>query len=664
MAIVDFEQDPDAPFGSGNFRDDSGRIMYVHDPDTASTFVKTLAKTNKGIAEKAMGAAAPKAQPDQRLAMNDTGAPIPTGDMSIPAPPMPPTTPVSGTDAAANMSVTPEEVQSLSPEAAVSAVSKVTAPSAPAPPAAAPTGPQKLVETISKATGSGLPIAAVNTTRSRNVVRGRPDEAVDAQVQAEESVGTETDDALLGAGREKDEAAANALDRQREAAAAKGERERTRMREAQAKRQAAIDEKTRLEAELKKNDESLDPERFINNMSTGKSIGMALLAALNGGFGAIIGQKENGVMRVLQDKIDADIDRQKQEIASGRIRIGNTINELMQRGMRLEDAEALARDRADAAVDLVAELEAKRLGIEGENLKQAQLLVQQRREQRAARRGDLLAQKEDKIQEAESQVVHREAPKPAGAGLDDLLKKVQLESAYMKLANDRTQQMNAYELSKRAFGTDEKGEPRRLLSPEETKALQDKVAQVGPALAESAGAVSMTKVLVETLGGKLNETTGEITWPDDVQGVGPVDVHGGYTGGLTKGLRMAGLYRADIDKARDAQEALKQQVTSMITGANSSLKQDATFGSMVGGDFSNEEQTKENVQNWARTLFASRKQHMARLGTEGMAVMNANQLEAEQGNQAPPLVARVTTGAAGTSVVPEPQPEDLMSKAP
>jgi hypothetical protein len=625
MPIVDFEQDPDGPFGSGNFRDDSGRIMYVHDPDTASTFVKTLAKTNKGIAEKAMGAAAPKAQPDQRLAMNDTGAPIPTGDMSMPAPPMPPTTPVSGTDAAANMSVTPEEVQSLSPEAAVAAVSKVTtpppaAPLAPkAPPAAAPTGPQKLVETISKATstapaGGGLPLVGINTTRSKNVVRGRPDAAVDAQVASEEATGGETDQAFLAAGEAKDEAAANALYRQREAADARGERERNRIVEAQAKRQAVIDEKKRVEAELKKNDESLDPDRVIKNMSTGKTVAMTILAALNGGFGAIIGQKENGVMRVIQDKIEQDIDRQKQEIASGRIRIGNTINELMQQGMKLEDAEAVARDRADAAVDLVAELDAKRLAIDGENLKQQQLFVQQRKEQRAMRRGDLLAQKEDKIQEAESTVVQHERPKPIGAtSVEDAIKLGQLRQ-------QRLAELDAIEVSKVLGYVDENGNPRPVAN-DRAKVVIDGAKDLAVKMPRFEVAENRIRQALTELGVPLeayNPVTGVIDWAQagDLRGVGPIDSRPGLKNVLSEGpiagvistnLDEAGVGpQPEVDRVRDSLIGIQEDLTYATTGASATPQQIETFRTQSGQALTSEDSVKANLSRTAQTLATQR----------------------------------------------------------
>ncbi len=101
--IVDFEQDPAAPFGSGNFRDDSGRITYLHDPDTASDFVTTMS----GSRESRGGGGAPEPKPgdaaaqgiadtnaaigglEQKLASNDTGLPVPVGA----APPMPNTAP-------------------------------------------------------------------------------------------------------------------------------------------------------------------------------------------------------------------------------------------------------------------------------------------------------------------------------------------------------------------------------------------------------------------------------------------------------------------------------------------------------------------------------------------------------------------------------------------
>lgn len=668
--IVDFMQDPNAPFGSGNFRDDSGRITYLHDPDTAGEFVKTLpgsgtkggggplpADTQPGVAAQqgindtnaAIGGL------EQKLASNDTGQPVPVGA----PPPMPNT---SAPTAGENMSIsaTPAEVQSLSrPQQLVSALNKATGSPGPSPSASRP---QQLVSAVSKATsqpaptGPLPPISGVSTTNNTSVTYGRDGKAVDADIAAREHAGQTVDTSLLDAGKQKDATNIAGLDAQGRAADLRRQREDQRITEAKAERQKAIDDKTKVEAALKQNDNSLDPDHYMKTMSTGSQVGMTILAVLNGAFGSLNGQKGNGVIDVLNKNIDTDLDRQKQEIASGRIRMGNQIQEFINQGHDAKTAEALARDRLDAAVDQKLEIDAKKLAVTGENAEQAKLLIAQRQEARAAQRGDLLAQKESRVQETTSRVVERAIPKPVNS-VEQMLQLAQLESAQLKLGNERVAQADAVELSGDIYGRNEKGQPLKMLNPDQVKDVKDKAATVGPALAETSGAVNMTKVLVDSLGGKLDETTGQITWPEDgeVKGAGPVDKRGGYLGAnpVGYGLRQAGLWRADVDKVHDAQAALKEFVTSQLTGANSNLRQDATFGSMVGGDLSNESQTKENLQNWSNTLFAARQQHMARLGDAGMRYQRQLEQKAKAGADAPPLVRRQTTGAVGSTVVPE-----------
>lgn len=664
MAIVDFEQDPSAPFGSGNFRDESGRITYLHDPETASDFVTTMSGS---IAASRGGGGAP----DARLAMNDTGLPVGAGDPSMPTPPAP--APATASDAP-NMSVDPGAKPT--PEQLVTALGNATGPAPTAKAPGAPkSGPSKYLDALDNATRKPSreplpPISGVTTNNSRTVVRGRASAPVDRQVAELDKYGAANDELKLQAGRDKDATTEKMFDLQGQGIDARRTRDSAKIEEAQAVRKKAQAEKALVEAALKKNDESLDPDRYIRTMTTGKQVGMAILAALNGAFGALIGQKENGVVAVLHRSIDADIDRQKQEIASGRIRMGNTIKELMDEGHDAKTAEMLARDRLGEAVDQKFELEIKRLGVTGEGERQAQLLVGQQREERAGKRGELLAQKEDRIQEASSRVEQREQPKGDGSGgVEGLLKMAQYESAMMKLRNDKIAVADANELSAEIYGVNDKGQPNKLLNPDQVKEIKDKANHVGPALAETAGAVNMTKVLIEALGGKLDETTGKLTKPDDgdLLGAGPVDKAGGYLGILpptapfVQAGRALNLYRADVDKARDAQAALKQFVTKQMTGANSSLGQDKTFGSMVGADFSNQDQTWENIQHWTDTLFAAQNQHMAGLGEAGMIYQRQLQAQAKAGNKAEPLKPRVTTGAVGTTVVPE---EQNMSMAP
>jgi hypothetical protein len=682
MPITRFEQDTTKSFGVGNFVDDQGRSMYLNDPETAQRFVPTMPgqKATKlgsqvkdetdAITTQHFGTAQPVKTADSRLASNGPMLGQPGGDFP---PSLPSGAPPSAAETGA-LTVSPTEERALKgpggaapgapASAAHAAVARVTAPSqraalglpsAPAPAAAAP------------APGGRLPISSVSTSTAA----GRPVEAVKAQVAAEAKAGAASDAATLGMGVAKDARADAANLAEQSALQQSTDRAGKDVASAQAAQRDTTSAVGKLQAEIEANDKSLDPDRFMNSMSTGKRISMVILAALNGGFQAMAGQKGNLVLDIIDKQIDADIDKQKSEIASGRLRKGNIIAEYMRKGYKAEDAEKLARDRIEGNIGAKNTLEVKRIGASGENTEQAQLMNSQMSERRVARQGDLLAQTEAKTQTQ----VNREAPKavvtdPLAAetkGIELELKKAQLAKTALEAENAKNEQLDASEGSKKIYGVNEKGEPNQTLTPEKWKDVQAVVNQVGPALAETAGAVNMTKEIVTALGGTLDVTNGQIQWPaDNLKGSGPVDVHGGYTGALTKGLRNAGLYRADVDKVRDAQGALKQYVTSQLTGANSSLRQDETFGAMVGGDLSNEDRVKENVQAWSNTLFAARNQHLARLGVEGQALNRKNLASAEAGAGAAPQASLLRThpGGAKPGVAPAAPPaaENLASR--
>lgn len=649
MPIVDFEQDPDMPVGTGNFRDEKGRVMYLSDPDTASNFIKTIPgrslKSTVGaestaIAQGAMGASAPAAGPDMRLANNasDTGLPTPVGDLSLPAPPMPNTAPPTAADVPSS-ALTPQETVALggkpapapaAPAASPRAVALVgklnQLPKKPTPSAAtAPTAP-------AAPSGGGLPLAGITTTSGRSVVKGANLGNVKKRIGEEDAAmeGVLSEGTKLA--ESKDARTAAAFDTQISSTTGQIGAEGAEITAQQRKKERFERFEGLKREELKKNDESFDPERYMKNKSAGQKLGMIILAALNGGFGALNGQKDNGVLAVIDQEIERDIDDQKQQIASGRVRIGNEVDKYMKQGFDAETAEKLARDRQRSAVAQLAELNAKKTGATGENAANMAYIASQTRAEQAKRRGDLLATTEDRAQTSEQETVQRAVPKATG-GTGEMLKRIELELKSSELRNKKIANANAEDLSREIYGVDKAGNPKQILTPDEAKELKDKVATVGPAIAELAGAVTMTDELIASLGGKMDATTGKIEWPKDgdLKGTGPVDSHGGYTGALTKVPRMAGLYRADVDKAREKQGALKEYVTSQMTGANSTLRQDATYGTMVGGDFSNEDQTRENVEAWARTLFSERNKHMARLGKGGMALMRRNEAAADRG---------------------------------
>lgn len=90
-------------------------------------------------------------------------------------------------------------------------------------------------------------------------------------------------------------------------------------------------------------DPSIDPDRFVRSMSTGQSIGTVILAALNGAFRGMSGQGGEGVVDILNRRIDQDIAAQKEQIQSGRIRRGNLISYFRTQGMNELSAENAAR---------------------------------------------------------------------------------------------------------------------------------------------------------------------------------------------------------------------------------------------------------------------------------------------------------------------------------
>lgn len=440
--IVDFEQDPDGPFGSGNFRDDRGRITYLHDPDTASDFVKTLSGSRGGG-----GGGAPMAK-SGGLDVPPEPPGMPGGN-AVPAPaPAPAPTPAPGEAAATGIAETEAAVGDLeasvaanapgappTPEQAIAELDATkaktdAAPGAPAAPAAGSPTPQSVLAELDGVKGKvdprtvgakreqlapratlGLPPSSVSDSEQVTEAEGRPIDNVLAD-DAEISGAIEKGDAqILAEARANDKATDAAYGRQIEGTRDWQAKNEQRQLDAQRRQAEAEAEVKTLNAALKENDEKLDPDRHMRQMSGGKKIGMIILAALNGGFGATIGAKNNDVLDIVNAEIERDIDKQKSEIASGKIRLGNDIAEYMRRGMKAEDAELLARDKADSAIMQILDLETKRIGAQGANERAARIMLAPKFEERAVRRAGLLAQGETKRQRAvEGRTIHAQPP--------------------------------------------------------------------------------------------------------------------------------------------------------------------------------------------------------------------------------------------------------------
>ena len=438
MAIVDFEQDPSAPYGTGNFRDDAGRVMYLYDPETASQFAKTM----KGAPVR--GGA------DGRVARNDplpadtfdqlrgTAPPehpdgTPVADIPAPTPgaeAQPAATPASApaTAAAGAPAAVPQGgagaalVQTLGSVQAEAAGAQQppAAPATPGQPPAAPAGsgaganlvaaldsarpdpisarsqPTTTPEPSAYSPGS-LPLGKTGEADSVTVKQGMPLDKALEEVADREAIGEAGDSLIRNEYERQGRANEWLFARQRNAARDEYGRNVSRVFERSAERRAAEEKVTRLQEALKRNDESLDPDRYMRNMSTGSFVATTILAALNGAFGAMIGQQRNGVIDALDQAIERDIQRQKEEIASGRIRMQNDINRFMQEGHDAKEAEMLARDALIGNMNAFLDLEAKRVSALPEARAQAALLIQPRLEQRAKDRAETLRLANDEV---------------------------------------------------------------------------------------------------------------------------------------------------------------------------------------------------------------------------------------------------------------------------
>jgi hypothetical protein len=578
--IVGFEQDPNAPFGSGNFRDESGRITYLHDPDTASDFVPTMPGARNGggggsledqqrsAVAKLAGADAPpvedpaktpEVQAQVRSIEDRLGQPSAVqGDSLDPAvqdatssgPPSP-------AQAVADLDATKAKTDGApaSPAAAGTpqaeahaAVSLLDEHKAKVDPRTVAPTPATLAERDTL----GLPPASVSDGETITEVEGRPIENVAADDAAIQSA-IDTGDRLA---LEQARAADRAADTGYRAAQAGQQRivgrNEARVREKQRAYAEAEAEQKRLNEALKENDEKLDPDRYMRHMPGAKRASMVFLAALNGGFGAIIGDHHNDVLEMVQKGIDQDIDKQKAEIASGRVRIGNEIAKWMQRGAKAEEAEALARDHAEGALDQILDLEVKRIGAQGANERALRMAIAPKLEERATRRAALLAQAETKKSRAlEAKTTHAVPQLVPG-----VLATPQNQLAQENLDDRKIQRENAAHVGEVV------GHP---VSVDEAKEIKDDAQDLGKRMAVAA----TTKSAIRQLATKLGLQRGAKGWEGEAD----------------PGSRPLGLSVTDRAKQIDQLYALVKRADIMGMTREPSAKLQDEFGKVVDRPF-------------------------------------------------------------------------------
>lgn len=535
MAIVDFEQDPAAPYGTGNFRDESGRVMYAYDPDTAQQFSKTMkgSRTDRrtalnapipGADLKALAGTAPARVGGAATA---TDAPAPTPGTE-PDPPMQPPaaapTGAPGEAAAAGEAEIADAVSDLeqavegggapaappSPAAAPPAGAgaqlvqtlEATRPPAPAP-AAGTGGGAALVQTLDANRGpmsarsaptpapeprefdsEGLPLGQVSAGDTINIRKGLPIEKALEEIADKEAIG-ERGDALIRSEYDRQgRVAERGFTAQRDQARAEYGRNVQRSFEARAQRMAAEEKVTKLQDALKRNDESLDPGRYMRNMSTGSFIATALLAGLNGAFAAQLGQQRNGVIDALNNAVERDLQRQRDEIASGRVRLQNDIDRFMKEGFDAKTAETLARDALIGNMQAFLSSEAQRINALPAAQAQAQLLIQPRLEQRAKERAETLRLANDEVSIAKRAERTYAMPQAApGMTPQDVL-------AMMQVNERKTEQENAKPVAD-AVGHD--------VSVAEANAIRDDAKQYG----QKRQTIANTRAILNRLAEKL-----------------------------------------------------------------------------------------------------------------------------------------------------------------
>lgn len=199
--------------------------------------------------------------------------------------------------------------------------------------------------------------------------------------------------------------------------------------EATHQQNAQIAHQNELTLSLQK-DPTIEPNRFVKNMSTGTSVSTVILAALNGAFKGMVGQQGNDVMDILHQRITQDLDSQKEQIQSGRVRRGNLISYFQNQGMKEDAAYKAAEATSWAMVDRMAASERERIGA-GEDRTAANLLAEQLKTQTAQKNDELkLTLGQDRVSTQHTSTMQQKAPTSANAGAEAFTKLMAARKAY------------------------------------------------------------------------------------------------------------------------------------------------------------------------------------------------------------------------------------------
>jgi len=559
--IVRFEQDPEEIFGTGVFYDEKGRATYISDPQTAVRFTSTM-----------KGSEIPGTVPKPDLSNRMFAGPgVPQDSSSVSSPQTAPNTP------------TPDQT----------------------PRNTTPLASQAKSDTVRDTLGKLDELHSIQ--QSTETQLGRPRANVEADIGRERQANEAYKQNLSQVAEEEDYRNTQAIRSQIKGTLRLQDESQRNLDRIVNRSELNQDEINRLQAEK---DATLDPNRVIDNMSTGKFVLSAILAGIFGGLSAV-GNQRNGFVDAWNRGLDQDIESQKLEIANNKATRQNRIAELVRRGISLENAEMQYRKEITDASRALIDLHAKDFASDGAAQTRAKEMMGGLDKDFAQRENQYRAQAENRTAVRTGSTIEEKPSK--GMSQKDIYETLTAEQKYR---NENKDINDADRVSDIIYGsqivTDENGNPvakklNRQLSPDRVKEIRGKVSEVGKELDELTGLEGRLKALADATGSTYNPRTGEFNFPEDIRGVGPID--------RTTGM-VPGVY-TESDKVKAQQKMLQQYLTQNLTGANSSLKQDEAFQDAVGGSGWKESKFKDAIDVLARITSAQRAVHEARMGTDG-----------------------------------------------
>lgn len=426
MALVSFTPDATAPPGTGWFTNDSGRTIYTTDLDGARAVPPAPSQPSSTAAEPpaspgtTVSYAGDPNSPYANAVASNEGA---TGSAAVGAPPG--ATGIAHTVAAKALTVVP--------------------PAGAAPVAAGAGAPPRSAEELTAHAASVVPPVVKDTTTK---VLGRKAGDVNAQIATDRAaLGTYTDANTASAVQKdaKDLAAQDKLISTDQAQAAQ-----VKENELQHATDARAAEE-RVKQYMALPDGELDPDRFVNSLSTGSKIGLTVLAAISGfangmrnagGPNSQGGPPDLSVLNVLQRRIDEDISSQKDQLAQGRLRKSNLIARAMAQGATAQQADLAAQAQLYSLAAHVGELQAQRIKLDGANLAASKQFTDAAMYQSKLKEAELRTTEEAKIQ-----TTHEvESGKAGAAGASPELQNKAWE-AYNKAIDAGQDRTTAYQQS-------------------------------------------------------------------------------------------------------------------------------------------------------------------------------------------------------------------------